>query len=126
MVRHDCPEGERTTLRHWNVIKDKFKAHFYPLGSTKEKRIKAWKDMRWDPAKEAIDDFAYKYKELGQSLSLNEVSVFDNFKACIPGQYFSFIFNTATITEAVDNLKKCLEAGAMVPTTHVNSTSGTT
>ena len=30
------------------------------------------------------------------------------------------------MTEAVDNLKKCLAAGAMVPTTHVNSTSGTT
>ena len=122
----NVPEGDRTTLKHWNAIQDKFKAHFYPLGSTKEQRIKAWKDMRWDPAKEAIDDFAYKYKELGQYLGLDEISVFDNFKACILGQYFSFIFNTASMTEAVDNLKKCLAAGAMVPTTHVNSTSGTT
>ena len=119
-------KGIEQQLRHWNAIKDKFKAHFHPLGTTKEQRIKAWKDMRWDPAKEEIDDFTYKYKELGQSLVLNEISVFDNFKACIPGQYFSFIFNTATMTEAVDNLKKCLAAGAMIPTTNVNSTSGTT
>ena len=41
----NVPDGERTTLRHWNVIKDKFKAHFHPLGSTKEQIIKAWKDM---------------------------------------------------------------------------------
>ena len=64
-------------------LKNKFKAHFHPLGSTKEQRIRAWKDMRWDPIKEAIDDFAYRYKELGLSLGLQQESIFDNFKACI-------------------------------------------
>ena len=59
-------------------------------------------------------------------MGLNEGSIFDNFKACIPEQYFSFIFNTNDMTRAVDNLKKCLAAGAMVPSTPVTSTSGTT
>ena len=63
----NVPEGERTTLARWNAIRNKFKAYFHPLGSTKEQRIRAWKDMRWDPIKEAIDDFAYRYKELGLS-----------------------------------------------------------
>ena len=58
----NVPEEERTTLGQWNVIRGKFKAYFRPLGSTKEQRIRAWKDMRWDPIKEAIDDFAYRYK----------------------------------------------------------------
>ena len=56
----NVPIGERTTKRDWNSIRDKFKAYFHPLHSTKEQRIKAWKDMRWDPTKEAIDDFTYK------------------------------------------------------------------
>ena len=42
----NVPDAERTTLRQWNTIRDKFKAYFHPLGSTKEQRIRAWKDMR--------------------------------------------------------------------------------
>ena len=125
----NVPEGERTTLAHWDVIRNKFKAYFHPLGSTKEQRIRAWKDMRWDPIKEAIEDFAYRYKELGLSLGLQDGSIFDNFKACIPGQYFVFVYNANDMSQAVDNLKKCLAAGPMVPntvnTTPVNSTAVT-
>ena len=33
------------------------------------------KDMKWDPTTEPIDDLAYKYKELGNSLGLNEESI---------------------------------------------------
>ena len=100
----NVPEAERTTLRQWNAIRDKFKAYFHPLGSTKEPRIRAWKDMRWDPIKEAIDDCAYRYKELGLSLGLQPDSIFDNFKACIPGQYFVFVYNANDMAQAVDNL----------------------
>ena len=67
--------------------------------------------MRWDPIKEAIDDFAYRYKELGLSLGLQQDSIFDNFKACIPGQYFVFVYNANDMAQAVDNLKKCIAAG---------------
>ena len=123
----NVPVGERTTVRDWNSIRDKFKAYFHPLGSTKEQRIKAWKDMRWDPIKEAIDDFAYKYKELGQSLGLDNQGIFDNFKACIPGHYFVFVYNANDMAQAVDNLKKCIAAGPMGVTSQpVNPTSGTT
>ena len=111
------PEDQRTTLGHWNEIKRLFKEHFHPLGSTREQRVKAWKDMKWDPTTEAIDDFAYKYKELGNSLGLNAGSVFDNFKACIPGQYYVFVYNADTINTAVENLKKCIAAGPMMTTT---------
>ena len=117
----NVPEEERTTVAQWNAIREKFKAHFHPLGSTKEQRIRAWKDMRWDPIKEAIDDFAYRYKELGLSLGLQQDSIFDNFKACIPGQYFVFVYNANDMAQAVDNLKKCIAAGPMVPSTPVSS-----
>ena len=106
----NVPEDERTTRGQWNTIRNKFKAYFHLLGSTKEQRIRAWKDMRWDPIKEAIDDFAYRYKELGLSLGLQQDSIFDNFKACIPGQYFVFVYNANDMAQAVDNLKKCIAA----------------
>ena len=60
----NVPEAERTTLGHWNAIRDKFKAYFHPLGSTKEQRIRAWKDMKWDPIKEAIDILSIGIKNL--------------------------------------------------------------
>ena len=122
----NVPEDERTTRGEWNVIRDKFKAYFHPLGSTKEQRIRAWKDMRWDPIKEAIDDFAYRYKELGLSLGLQQDSIFDNFKACIPGQYFVFVYNANDMAQAVDNLKKCIAAGPMVPSTTIGVSVPTT
>ena len=122
----NIPEGERATKRHWNQIREKFKAYFHPLGSTKEQRIKAWKEMRWDPIKESIDDFAYKYKELGRSLGLDEVGIFDNFKTCIPGHYFVFVYNANDMSQAVDNLKKCIAAGPMNPMVNTTPTSVTT
>ena len=73
--------------------------------------------MKWDPTTEAIDDFAYKYKELGNSLGLNAESIFDNFKACIPGQYYVFVYNADTINTAVENLKRCIAAGPMMTNT---------
>ena len=112
----NIPEAERTTVAHWKVIKNAFKDHFNPLGSTREQRVRAWKDMRWDPTTESIDDFSYKYKELGLSLGLNDDNIYDNFKACIPGQYFVFVYNAANMADAIANLKKCIAAGPMIGT----------
>ena len=122
----NIPEGERESKRHWNQITEKFKAYFHPLGSTKEQMIKVWKEMRWDPIKESIDDFAYKYKELGRSLGLDEVGIFDNFKACIPGDFFVFVYNANDMSQAVDNLKKCIAAGPMNLMVNTTPTSVTT
>ena len=60
------------------------------------------------------------------SLGLTNDSIFDNFKACIPGQYFVFVYNTNDMPQAVDNLKKCLAAGPMVSSTPMNPTVVTT
>ena len=108
----NIPEADRTTVAHWNTIKTAFKDHFNPLGSTREQRVRAWKDMRWDPTTESIDDFSYKYKELG----LNQENIYDNFKACVPGQYFVFVYNAANMADAIANLKKCIAAGPMIGT----------
>ena len=121
----NIPEGQRTIVAHWNEIKRLFNEHFHPLGSTREQRVKAWKYMTWDPTTEAIDDFAYKYSKLGTSLGLNEESIFNNFKACIPGQYFVFVFNANNMTQAIDNLKKCIAAGPMVPPTSTTAMTKT-
>ena len=65
----------------------------------------------------------YRYKELGLSLGLEQDSIFDNFKACIPGQYFVFVYNANDMAQAVDNLKKCIAAGPMVPSFSTGSTA---
>ena len=64
--------------------------------------------MKWDPTKETIDDFSFKYKELGQSLGLNDDNIFDDFKACILDQYFVFVYSVNNMTDMVSNLKKCI------------------
>ena len=82
--------------------------------------------MKWDPTKEMIDDFAFKYKELGRSLGLNDENIFDYFKACIPAQYFVFVYSVNTMADAVANLKKCIAAGPMIPSGMVQTTGTTT
>ena len=55
----NIPKGNRNTVAHWNAIKIAFEDHFHPLESTRKQRVKAWKDMKWDPTIEAIEDFSY-------------------------------------------------------------------
>ena len=111
-------EVNRRTFDHWKAIQNAFAQEYNPVGSTREQQIKAWKEMKWDPATESLTDFVYKYKELGKYLGYPEDQMLQSFFCCIPNTMFVYVMNARSLTEAVNTLKKCLALGtSMVPET---------
>ena len=41
------------------------------IGSTIEQQIMAWKTLKWDPTKEKLDDFVYKFRRVAKELNYN-------------------------------------------------------
>ena len=48
----------------WKTVKSKFLTYFNPMGSTKEQQIKAWKELKWKPEEEKLNDFVYRHMNL--------------------------------------------------------------
>ena len=38
----------------WKAVKSKFLTYFNPIGSTKEQKIKSWKELKWKPGEEKV------------------------------------------------------------------------
>ena len=45
-----------------------FTTEHNPIGSTREQQIMAWKTLKWDPTKENLDDFVYKFRRVAKEL----------------------------------------------------------
>ena len=71
-------------VEKWLDIKKKFLAQYNPVGSTKEQQMKAWKDMKWDPSSESLDDFSYRYTTLATDIGFTEEHQLKSFICCIP------------------------------------------
>ena len=104
-------DTERETRAHWERMKKEFLQEYNPVGSTREQQIKAWKDMKWDPATESLTDFVYRYKELGNYLGYDDPQLLQSFLCCVPGSMYIYVMNAKSLTEAITNLKKCLALG---------------
>ena len=59
----------------WETIKSKFLTYFNPLGSTKEQQIKAWKEMIWQPEKEKLTDFVFRFSQLAYELGYSDITL---------------------------------------------------
>ena len=103
--------GQRATYRHWQDIQREFRNQYNLAGSTREQQIKVWKDLKWNPATESLDDFVYKYRELGNALGYTEEQLRQGFLCCIPSHMYLYVMNAPTMIEAVNILKKCLALG---------------
>ena len=108
---HTIPNGERNTREHYNALKTKFKDHFNTFGSTKMQRISVFKNLRWDPAVEGIEDFAYKYEKLGKSLEFDENALFISFQSTIPVHIMMFVGDAQTFQDMVSKIKAIMSRG---------------
>ena len=108
---HTIPPGERNTWEHYNALKTKFKDHFNTFGSTKMQRISVFKNLRWDPAVEGIEDFAYKYEKLGKSLEFDDNALFISFQSTIPVHIMMFVGDAQTLQDMVSKIKAIMSRG---------------
>ena len=99
--------NERETMAHWKAISKKFLDYYNPVGSTPELKIRAWKDMKWDPAKESFDEFRSRFKQLGDTLGYTEEQMKQNFLCCIPHSLLGLTVYAKTMEEIVE----CIQRG---------------
>ena len=105
------PPGERASREHYDALKTKFKDHFNTFGSTKMQRISVFKNLRWDPAVEGMEDFAYKYEKLGKSLEFDDNALFISFQSTIPVHIMMFVGDAQTFQDMVSKIKAIMSRG---------------
>ena len=72
----------------WKTVKSKFLTYFYPIGSTKEQQIKAWKELKWKPVEEKLTDFVFRFSQLAHELGYSDKQQISHLVLCIPsGMY---------------------------------------
>ena len=108
---HTIGRDERDTQEHYEALKTKFKDHFNTFGSTKMQRISVFKNLRWDPAVEGIEDFAYKYEKLGKSLEFDDNALFISFQSTIPVHIMMFVGDAQTFPDMVSKIKAIMSRG---------------
>ena len=108
---HTIGRDERDTREHYEALKNKFKDHFNTFGSTQMQRISVFKNLRWDPAVEGIEDFAYKYEKLGKSLEFDDNALFISFQSTIPVHIMMFVGDAQTFPDMVSKIKAIMSRG---------------
>ena len=97
----------------WRTIKGKFLTYFNPLGSTKEQQIQAWKEMVWNPEKEKLTDFVFRFSQLAHELGYSDEQQMSHFVLCIPRGLYLYLKGAQTIPDAVENLRRGIALGGL-------------
>ena len=97
------------TVKHWTKLQHKFKANFNPHGSTLEERLRVWKEMKWKPDKQEIDEFTYDFTALA-----DEIGVQDNkervthYALAMPSGMYMHVAQCKSLEEAFNKAKQCV------------------
>ena len=97
----------------WKTIKSKFLTYFNPIGSTKEQQIKAWKELKWEPEKEKLTDFVFRFSQLAHELAYTDEQQISHFVLCIPRGLYLYLEGAKTVPDAVENLRKGIALGGL-------------
>ena len=108
-------QEEIATVDAWNTMITAFKTKYNPVGSTVEEQIVAWKNMKWDPTKEALDDYAEKFEELSEALGIGEDNKAQTFLSSLPSMCYFLTQGANTIQGMVNNINKGKAHGCMMP-----------
>ena len=76
-------DESKTVQAHKNML-SLFTTEHNPIGSTREQKIMAWKTLKWDPAKEKLDDFLYKFRRVANELGYDADDNLEVFNCCDP------------------------------------------
>ena len=82
----------------------------------------AWKNLKWDPAQERLDDFVYKLRRIAKELGYDEDEQLEVFKCCVPSHLYIYLQGATTLKEAMENIKRaCALGGVSVQATPVET-----
>ena len=115
-----------TVQAHKNMLST-FRTEHNPIGSTREQQIMAWKTLKWEPTKEKLDEFVYKFRRVAKELGHNADENLDVFSCCVPSHLYLYLKGATTIKEAMENIKRaCVLGGVSVQATPAPAETKTT
>ena len=65
-LQYPTPDDEPKTKEAYEKMVLSLITEHNPTGSTREQQIMAWKNLKWDPAQEKLDDFVFKFRRIAR------------------------------------------------------------
>ena len=102
------PAAPANQAEFQQVLED-FRQHYSLAGSTPEDRLKAWKQISWEPSRESFDDFLYRFHTLARENNVDrDADKLTQFRACIPYTLHVYCMNANTFLECVQQVQRAL------------------
>ena len=121
-MQYPTLDDEPKTKEAYEKMVSSFITEHNPIGSTREQQIMAWKNLKWDPAKERLEDFVYKFSRIATELGKNANENLEYFTCCVPSHLYLYLQGVTNIKEAMENIKRaCALGGVSVQATPVET-----
>ena len=99
-IQYPTGTDEPKTVQAYKNMLSLFTTEHNPIGSTKEQQIMAWKNLGWDPTKEKLDDFVYRFRRVAQELGYNVDQQLDFFSCSVPFHLYFYLKDATMIDPA--------------------------
>ena len=112
-MQYPTVDDEPKTVQGYKQMLSAFTTEHNPIGSTREQQIMAWKNLKWDPSKEKLDDFVYRFRRVGKELGYNADENLEVFSCCVPSHLYLYLKGATSIKEAMENIKRACVLGGV-------------
>ena len=108
--QYSTPNDEPKTKEAYEKMVSSFITEHNLIGSTREQQIVAWKNLKWDPAQERLDD---KFRRIAKELGKDADEQLEYFNCCVPSHLYLYLQGATTIKEAMENIKRACALGGV-------------
>ena len=112
-MQYPTVDDEPKTVQGYRQMLSAFTTEHNPIGSTREQQIMAWKNLKWDPSKEKLDDFVYRFRRAAKELGYNADANLEVFSCCVPSHLYLYLKGATSIKEAMENIKRACALGGV-------------
>ena len=105
-MQYPTSDDEPKTVQAYKKMLSLFTTEHNPIGSTIEQQTIAWKNMKWDPTTERLDDFVYRFRRVAQEIGYNADQQLTFFRCSVPPHLYFYLKDATTIKEAMENIKR--------------------
>ena len=113
-MQYPTVDDEPKTVQGYKQMLSAFTTEHNPIGSTREQQIMAWKNLKWDPSKEKLDDFVYRFRRVAKELGYNADANLEVFSCCVPSHLYLYLKGATSIKEAMENIKRACALGGVL------------
>ena len=112
-MQYPTSDDEPKTVQAYKKMLSLFTTEHNPIGSTIEQQTMAWKNMKWDPTTERLDDFVYRFRRVAQEIGYNADQQLTFFRCSVPPHLYIYLKDATTIKEAMENIKRACALGGV-------------